>query len=348
MKLDSNPKFLFVAFDELAKEKVYTWLLHLENRSISKICVEGMGDWGIKAYRPALTNAKNSGFSVTALYRDLVQTLLPEDLSSWEKFETKSSTVAPLKNEYDLLVVSTSDIAHIDVLEPSFGKYSSAIVEKPFCIDSPDLLRAYKMVSKGGYIWGVDHYPYYIAKAVASSSKIRDHLGGKIRRIDFALLQKNPIEKQRLESVSLGLGYDMLAHWFALIVALGLNGEISNPVIHYAAQHSGIIQQGTGNSGQGSSTYQAETCLDFGFKISQSNETETIICRGIAGKGLPVDAKYLDLFGKNNNVVRLDLGSKSLGQQNYPSGRISYLSPEGNYNKNFLGYLGALEGRMAD
>lgn len=322
-------------FKNRAEKRLKSWNNSYSSHVINRICVEGMGDWGKKTYLPAIRNAYASRVGITALYRDIHHTLLDIDLNPWEYFEKKETAWLPIQEKQDLLVVATPDTTHINILTASKNQFTKAIVEKPFCTNPDDLIQAQQLIAEGAQIWGVDHYPYYIANAFTNEdevAKIWEYLGGECARIEFALLQSNPIELYRLDSLQLGLGYDMVSHFLAILVALGLKGDIQQLKICEAAQHSMPA----------TTPYTAETFLDLAFKIHHTNTKKTIDCRAVVGKGLPVDVKYLDLIGMNGAMIRFDLGSLSWKQrQDYPFSKVCYLRQRNTDKTQFTEYLGS-------
>lgn len=314
------------AFKHRANQCAKSWFYGHSAEFPARISVEGMGDWGKGIYRPALEYGKSTERKLNALYRDILPTLSADELAPWEQFEIKSDPLAPIETEQDLLFVVTPDKTHIEVLEASLGQFDIAIVEKPFCTDQDTIRRARHLVSTGISLWGVDHYPFYIANAIADAAKIWEHLGRQITRIDFVLLQTRPIEPKRIPSLTLGLGFDMLPHFLALVVALGLKGKVEKPNIRCAAQHAMQIPEQDTTPTTSLEVYEAETCLDVEFQIADRDGNKNINCRGVVGKGMPIDAKYLDLFGINNTAVRFDMGSDLRYQKSYPRNKVSYLS----------------------
>lgn len=303
-----------------------SWSSYSTSVQRTRVVVEGMGDWGQRVYRPALSKARSTGVSVHALYRDVIPTLAAGELKPWERFETKRFPWHPPRGDHDLLIVSTPDETHAHILEASLGHCGVALVEKPFCTNCQDLARAERVVGHGMAIRGVDHYPFYIASAVAEAHKIRDWLGGAITRVDFALLQSRPIEARRMPSLSLGLTLDMLPHFLALLLAIGVRGSITGVRAYRAGQHAPLIAEPTNGKQDALPSFDAETCGEIGFLVSDPGAGGAIRCRAFVGKGMPIDAKYLDIFGARGRVVRLDLGSEFWHLPHYPRAMVSYVS----------------------
>ncbi|TYB39688.1 hypothetical protein FXF50_04730 [Micromonospora sp. AP08] len=291
-----------------------------------RICIEGLGDWGNRVYRPAIGAARASGSSIHALYRDVRPLSLTPELRTWEQFEEKRSAYEPPPEACDLLIVATPDTAHLGVLEAAAHPVGVAIVEKPFAATAAEAARACDLP---GLVLGVDHYPAYIAAAADYADQIWEHLGAEVESVRFVLLQRAPIEVPRIPSLGTGLTFDMLSHFLALLVSLGIMGPLQYAAVAGAGQHL-PLSPATSAGGPGHPeglVYQAETWSETRFTLAIGQPPSTVSCTGLVGKGFPVDVRFLELVASSGAAVRLDLGSLSWREVGYPHGVVSLLSP---------------------
>ncbi|MEU8928848.1 Gfo/Idh/MocA family oxidoreductase [Streptomyces sp. NPDC048409] len=291
-----------------------------------RICVEGFGDWGNRVYRPAIKAARDGGARISALYRDIRAEARVLDLTPWEEFEIKQDPFEPPHNAPDLVIVATPDSAHTRVLRAAARQEAAVIVEKPFGVTAAEVIRTRALP---GLVLGVDHFPAYIAAATGQAEQIWEHLGGEVDSVRFVLLQRTPVEATRLPSLGTGLTFDMLPHFLALLVSLGLTGPVADAVLTGAGQHVPLVRDGLGERlpWSGNFAYQAETWSETRFTLTGTSTRHAVVCTGLVGKGFPLDARFLELGSPSGAAVRLDLGSPSWQDTGYPCGTVALLTP---------------------
>nr|WSX53886.1 hypothetical protein OG409_36185 [Streptomyces sp. NBC_00974] len=220
------------------------------------------------------------------------------------------------------MVVATPDTAHAGVLEAAARQGTMVIVEKPFTVTAAEATRTRNLP---GLILGVDHFPAYIAAAAGYADQIWQHLGGEIESVRFALLQRAPVEASRLPSLGTGLTFDMLPHFLALLVSLGMTGPVKDSVMIGAVRHVPLVRPGSCD--ELGSAFEAETWSETRFTLAGTSTRPAVVCTGLVGKGFPVDARFLDLVSRSGAAVRLDLGSPSWQDPGYPRGAVALLDP---------------------
>ncbi|MET9887453.1 hypothetical protein ABZZ20_30805 [Streptomyces sp. NPDC006430] len=246
---------------------------------------------------------------------------------SWEGFEKKRAPYESPREAPDLLIVATPDSAHLGVLEAAATREVLAVVEKPFSLTAREVARARRLP---GLVLGVDHFPAYISAAVGHADDLWQHLGGQIESVRFVLVQRTPIEVPRLPSLGSGLTFDMLPHFLALLVSLGIVGPLGTTTVSRAGRHVPLSRAHPPPRDTG---YAAETWSETRFELTGAPVASgrTISCTGLVGKGFPVDARFLELSAPSGAAVRLDLGSASWQDPTYPYGLVSLLAPAGRH-----------------
>ncbi|MGO9696204.1 MAG: hypothetical protein ACLPYO_21195 [Mycobacterium sp.] len=286
-----------------------------------RVCVEGLGDWGTRVYRPAIAAAVVGGQRISAHYRDVRTPALDPPLKAWETFEKKRSPYEPPDGDHDVLIVATPDAAHAGVLDACAAQVRTAIVEKPFATTVQDVIRARDLPA---LVLGVDHFPAYISAVAGYAEEIWNHLGGTLESVRFVLLQSTPIEAPRLPSLGLGLTYDMLPHFLALLVSLGIVGPLEAATVRRAGRHSPPQDPPAATA---YSRYGAETWSETEFSMATSASHPPVSCVGLVGKGFPVDVRFIEFVAASGAAVRCDLGSRSWRDLRYPYAAVSLLTP---------------------
>ncbi|MFB6690180.1 Gfo/Idh/MocA family oxidoreductase [Streptomyces virginiae] len=281
---------------------------------------------------------RDEGVRIHALYRDVRPGARIRDPQAWEEFELKRDPFEPPDGAPDLVIVATPDTAHAGVLRAAAAEGAVVIVEKPFTVTVAEAARTRDLP---GLVLGVDHFPAYISEAASHAEQIWDHLGGAVESVRFVLLQRTPVEPDRLASLSTGLTFDMLPHFLALLVSLGLTGPVKDSVLLGAGRHVPLTAAGPGDGPRhpdGSArrsrrgdpeppAYRAETWSETGFTLAGTSDRPAVLCTGLVGKGFPVDARFLELTAPSGAAVRLDLGSPSWQHPGYPGGAVALLGP---------------------
>ncbi|MGB8509802.1 MAG: Gfo/Idh/MocA family oxidoreductase, partial [Pyrinomonadaceae bacterium] len=310
-----------------------------ERRALNRplaVVVEGGGDWVEKTYRRLFKKKVDAGKELAVFYADDTrwkderpqwadpQRWTPPDawgdpattgLQPWEVYLDKKNPedfARYMNLRPDVVFVVTPDFTHSAVARHWLGKTPLVFVEKPFDsqvknVDDLKLRYAFEETTK---ILGLDHYQFYALPIFAHKAKIMKHLGGIITKVEFYLTESEPIEQKRLRSLQYGLTLDMLPHLVALLTYFGDIRTIDQIEVLEAGQYDAIRRGPFGGGVAG--LFQGETYSRVRFTFEDhSGSSYHIPCLAVVGKGFAREVKYLQVTGRHDNAIRVDLLDRS-------------------------------------
>jgi hypothetical protein len=301
------------------------------NRPLS-VVVEGSGDWVEKTYRKLFKKKVDDGRDLAVFYADDTRWkdsrprwadperwTAPDawedpattGLQPWEVYLDKKNPedfARYMNLRPDVVFVVTPDFTHSAVARHWLGKSPLVFVEKPFDsqvknVDDLKLRYAFEETTK---ILGLDHYQFYALPIIKYKDKIREHLGGLVNRVEFYLTENHPIENTRLRSLQYGLTLDLLPHLIALLTFFGDIRTIDQIEVLEAGQYDTLPRAPTAGAAAG--LFQGETYSRVRFTFEdESRSGYHIPCLAVVGKGFAREVKYLQVTGRHENAIRVDL-----------------------------------------
>lgn len=328
------------------------------------IVVEGIGDWVEKAYRPLFVKKAKEKRRLSVFYTndsrwketptwatkkvgsDEADLNAENDgLRSWETYLDKANPEDFAKYPRlrpDAVFIVTPDFTHSLLARQWLNKAPLVLVEKPF--DSQvsnvhDLRRSYRYPTHTEVL-GLDHFQFYALPIDDLQTKIRKHLGGAIKRIDFFMTESRPIEAGREKSLQYGLMLDMLPHLLALLTYFGDVGTIDDISVVEAGRYQPLITATEDYPKEGSikdeiaDQFDSETYsrVHLTFQDHSRNGFH-IPCLAVVGKGFDSEVKYLEITGISGHAIRVDLRSQPKDDSSgYPWDSIFFLQGDSTLN----------------
>lgn len=176
-----------------------------EKRKIDLICV----DYGLPENvlgQPSLQEMEKLIKERKVCYLDLEN---PSDVESYKNV-----------SEIDVIFIVTPDITHCQVAKDFLGKAKRIFIEKPLdaILRNVRILEDFPGVEK--VVFGYDHYlAKFYPFEVKTNEWLKEGIIGKLKKIEFRLLEPGKIPSHRLFALDRGMIYDFFPHGLAVIVA---------------------------------------------------------------------------------------------------------------------------------
>jgi predicted dehydrogenase len=291
------------------------------------IVVEGAGDWVTKAYRPLFEELQQNGRKISVIYADDTRWSPSREwtrsLKEWEVYLDKAHpedfpVYQNLPNP-DVVFIVTPDFTHSTIARWWLGRQAPVIfVEKPFdsLLSNVEALLAALGRDRFSAIFGLDHYRFRASQLDRLMPDIEEHLGGSLISAEFYMCETRPLELGREKTLQFGLTLDMLPHFPALLACFGEIESIDDMRIEDAGQYSPLIAERRESDGtlvreDISERFRNETYSKIHFTFEDYSGSHCRVpCRAVVGKGFAREVKYLEVQGRNGNVVRVDFTKK--------------------------------------
>jgi predicted dehydrogenase len=352
---------------EMAKEKRRVIrnarLSRREDEHVYKIVVEGVGDWVEQTYRPLLKNKmadlrKKAEESEQMPSRELrvyyvndsrwkdCPDWIDELDSDWEIYLDKSKVddfnLYEIINP-DAVFIATPDSTHSMISQWWLFKTPLIFVEKPFDshIDNVnELLRKRgrglsPRDPKGQYdtnVFGLDHWQFYALPIYELRFEIDKHLDGELVEVVFFMTEGRAIELKRDRSLQHGLTLDLLPHLLALLTYFGDIRTVDEIQVFEVGQYEPLyaVNREVSEQENISQRFHAETFSRLRFTFQDYSGTgRHIPCTSEVGKGRIPEKKYLEVKGRNGNVIRVDFkdikGKPDPEYPNYPYNHLFFI-----------------------
>lgn len=210
-----------------------------------------------------------------------------------------------------IVFILVPDQMHIEKAEPWLGRADLILVEKPYdreyrhANQLQDEIR--KMMGTTGPITWVVPFDHYLAKifrydVYRNNDRLVDEIGG-IRRVEFSLLETQPVETWRATSLRAGMLYDLFSHVLAMLTV-----ELEVPPVPGKA----IRKMKVARYHECPDDFEGETYAGVHLGM-QNPQGYTVEVEGEVGKGVGEHDKKDMKFIGDGGWIRFDLGAKEPG-----------------------------------
>ncbi len=238
------------------------------------------------------------------------------------------------RTELDVLIVATPDRSHVDDVKWWLARPKPPrliLVEKPFSDEACEVegliekcrsLRDDKIPVPP--ILGIDHYNLYLAAFKSHFDEIDGYVD-PISSIGFSMLEENPVEPERLRSLTAGMTFDMGAHFFGFLSLLADLQTGENLKVHISGRHDFESYRTGPYRGLRHRRYFAETYAELSLDIVLRSSMESITAYCRIGKAAGRTAKFFDFCGPNRRFVRIDRSERGRHETtSYPFGSMFF------------------------
>lgn len=200
------------------------------------VVVHGYGKWARDEIRPDLIKLHSKlhgeghpGLKILYVGRDFkCPDNMDPDFEEYFPAFARNTESELARRLFDVVIIATPDFEHIQCIKEWRTRYRTAqcvLVEKPFADNSfeinelADSLDVRKRAEAAQLIYGIDHYGVYASDVAAYADTLSNHIG-RVISVQFRMLEKGPIEVDRLRTLQSGLIFDMASHFFGLMALL--------------------------------------------------------------------------------------------------------------------------------
>lgn len=230
----------------------------------------------------------------------------------------------------DAVFIAVSNVNHAKCARDFLGKAKRIFIDKSLDASLRDvrLIENYPKVEK--IIFGYDHYlAKFYPFQIQTNKWLNQEIVGKIKKIEFRLLETSPIPLHRIRSLDSGTIYDLFSHGLALITTIP--SKLAYPDLKIlknlrllnveVAQYSRCPIKGC-------------TFAKIDFEIPFNDEY--IFCQSRVGKGVgKIPEKYLKVIGTKGEIS-VDIDKFKFSIFNSRKKIIGTGSLDPNYAKTFL------------
>lgn len=307
--------------------------LRPERRRPFAVVIEGTGEWTERCYRPAiLTISQNASRKINVYYiNDENWKKAPSWFGSlrargedgevwlteayWNKANPGHRERYNCLKGVDAVFVVTPDVTHAEIAEHWLGKTPVVFVEKPFDTEAErfrGLLRAMALGEVAGNyktaVVGIDHYLMRLTPLFGYLAPILATLGG-LAGLSFEMTEEKSIERGREQTLSLGLGMDLLPHFVALLLLAGPLKSVDLIRVLRAIQYEPLDR----------AKFDNETGLAGGCHVTDYAGVR-IGADFCAGKGIAPAFKRLRLRGTSGKDIFINFAENKVVSDGVPLG----------------------------